>query len=74
MLIVHKLSFTHNKLLLTIHDTSHFSWETLPCVIMSWCQQNTYDVTRITRQMIRQLNSHDIYRQLTQTYLIIKML
>ena len=52
------------QLLLTIHDTSHFSWETLPCVIMSWCQQTTYDVTRITRQMIRQLNSLDIYRQL----------
>ena len=31
---------------------------------VSWCQQNTNDVTRITRQMIRQLNSHDIYRQL----------
>ena len=34
MLIVHKLSFTHyTQQLLTIHDTSHFSWETLPCVI-----------------------------------------
>ena len=33
MLIVHKLSFTH-KLPLAIHDTSHFTWETLPCVMM----------------------------------------
>ena len=48
MLIVHKLSFTHYTLL-AIHDTSHFSWETLPCVMMP---TNTNDVMRITRQMI----------------------
>ena len=28
-----QLSLTH-KLLLAIHDTSHFSWETLPCVMV----------------------------------------
>ena len=31
----------------------------------SWCQQNTNDVMRIARQMIRQLNSLAIYRQLS---------
>ena len=32
---------------------------------VSWCQQNTNDVMRITRRMIRQLNSLVIYIQLS---------